>query len=253
VLKADRDYTVYLPKNYEIDKDKKYPVLYLLHGMSGTNLTWQNSMRLRDVADKLIDSGEAKEMIIVSPNAGGDLNKGQRNGYFDMPNWDYEKFFFTEFIPYIESNYRVLSAKNQRAVAGLSMGGGGTVVYAQKHPDMFCAAYAMSAFISIENLTPSGNENEITMDLYMSVNANDCIKFVVNSDDETKNKLRTVSWFIDCGDDDFLLEHNVDLMKAMRKAYIPHQFRVRDGGHTSEYWHSALYLCLPFVSRNFGK
>ncbi|MDO5570693.1 MAG: alpha/beta hydrolase-fold protein [Bacteroidales bacterium] len=251
VLNADRDYTIYLPKSYQTDSERRYPVLYLLHGMTETNKTWQNNMRLKEVADRLMESGDAKEMIIVTPNAGGDLSKNQWNGYFNMPGWEYETFFFDEFIPFIENNYRVKSDKNNRAVAGLSMGGGGTVVYAQKHSDMFCAAYAMSALVSLNNLTASGDENEITMHLYRSVLANDCIKFVENADDNTKNNLRTVSWFIDCGDDDFLLDNNVDFTRAMKKAAIPYQFRVRDGGHTSEYWHTALYLCIPFVSRNF--
>ena len=55
------------------------------------------------------------------------------------------------------------------------------------------------------------------------------------------------------GDDDFLLDRNIEFFQAMRNAGIPCQFRVRDGGHTSEYWHSALYMCLPFVSRSFAK
>jgi S-formylglutathione hydrolase FrmB len=65
--------------------------------------------------------------------------------------------------------------------------------------------------------------------------------------------LYLLHWFVDCGDDDFLLDRNIEFTQAMRKAGIPCQFRVRDGGHTFEYWHSALYICLPFVSRNFGK
>ncbi len=58
-------------------------------------------------------------------------------------------------------------------------------------------------------------------------------------------------WFIDCGDDDFLLDVNLELNRAMRRAGIPHEFRMRDGGHTWEYWHSALYTCLGWMSRNF--
>ena len=62
-----------------------------------------------------------------------------------------------------------------------------------------------------------------------------------------------VQWFVDCGDDDFLLDRNIEFFQAMRNAGIPLQFRVRDGGHTNEYWHTALFTCLPFVSRCFGK
>ena len=75
------------------------------------------------------------------------------------------------------------------------------------------------------------------------------MKYITESNEERKTKLRSVVWFVDCGDDDFLLDRNIEFYRAMRGANIPCQFRVRDGGHTWEYWHSALYICLPFVSR----
>ena len=87
-------------------------------------------------------------MIIVSPNAGGNPATCW-NGYFNMPGWAYEDFFYKEFLPYIEKTYRVKGDKRHRAIAGLSMGGGGTASYAQRYPDMYCAAYAMSALMNI--------------------------------------------------------------------------------------------------------
>ncbi|MBO5984804.1 MAG: esterase family protein, partial [Rikenellaceae bacterium] len=86
-----------------------------------------------------------------------------------------------------------------------------------------------------------------------AANKYSCVEYVKNADEKTKEALKTVAWYIDCGDDDFLFEYNIDLVLAMRKAGIPHQLRVRDGAHTWEYWHSALYDALPFVSRTFGK
>jgi len=62
-----------------------------------------------------------------------------------------------------------------------------------------------------------------------------------------------VQWFVDCGDDDFLLDRNIEFVQAMHRQGIPCEFRVRDGAHNSEYWHTALYTCLPFVTRCFGK
>ena len=149
ILKADRAYSIYLPKSYEVDKDRKYPILYLLHGVMGTNVGWFRDQRAKDVADQLMASGEACEMIIVSPNAGGNPYEGDWNGYFNMPGWPYEDFFYQEFLPYIEKTYRVIADKEHRAIAGLSMGGGGTTSYAQRHADMYCAAYAMSALMDI--------------------------------------------------------------------------------------------------------
>jgi len=76
---------------------------------------------------------------------------------------------------------------------------------------------------------------------------------VKNADEARKQELRTVKWFVDCGDDDFLFDGNIDFYRAMRHAQIPCQLRVRDGGHTWEYWHSALYTALPYFSRIFAK
>lgn len=216
--------------------------------MSGVNTSWFTDQRVKDVMDQLVASGEACEMIIVSPNAGGNPATCW-NGYFNMPGWAYEDFFYKEFLPYIEKTYRVKGDKRHRAIAGLSMGGGGTTSYAQRYPDMYCAAYAMSALM---NIPVSGEEvgkdpdptNKMAV-LTRSVQEHSCIRYVVEADDARKAQLRTVQWFVDCGDDDFLLDRNIEFFQAMRNAGIPCQFRVRDGGHTSEYWHSALYMCLP--------
>ena len=95
VLKAKRAYTVYLPKSFEQNKEKRYPVLYLLHGMWEKNDVWANRGHVKDVMDGLTASGEAREMIIVTPDAGGGDPNVFQNGYFDMPGWKYETFFFT--------------------------------------------------------------------------------------------------------------------------------------------------------------
>lgn len=253
VLNADREYTIFLPKSYDTETNKKYPVLYLLHGMMGVNTSWFNDQRAKDVADQLIASGEACEMIIVSPNAGGNVHEGAWNGYFDMPGWKYETFFYTEFLPYIEKTYRVIGDKQRRAVAGLSMGGGGATSYAQRHSEMFAACYAMSALMNIpeHGAAPAQNSDDKMAILTKSVQENSCVKFVENANDIRKAQLRSVKWFVDCGDDDFLLDRNIEFTQAMRKQQIPCEFRVRDGGHTSEYWHSALYNCLRFVTLTF--
>jgi len=255
VLNAYRAYNVFLPKSYETDTNKKYPILYLLHGMTDTNQAWSGRGHLQDVADQLIESGEACEMIIVTPNAGGNIYAGVWNGYFDMPGWSYETFFYTEFLPYIEKNYRVIGNKANRAIAGLSMGGGGATCYGQKHSEMYAAVYAMSALMSIPELGAARAQkpDDKMAILTKSVIENSCVDYVENADEERIAKLRSVAWFVDCGDDDFLLDRNIEFTQAMRKKKIPCQFRVRDGGHTWEYWHSALYTCLPFVTRNFGK
>ena len=191
-LKAWRAYTIYLPKSYEAQPDRKYPILYLLHGVIGTNLGWFHDQRANEVADQLMDSGEACEMIIVSPNAGGNPPTKYQNGYFNMPGWPYEDFFYQEFMPYIEKTYRVIGDKQHRAIAGLSMGGGGTASYAQRHPDLFCAAYAMSALMDLPAVggIPAANPDDMMGKLNRSVQEHSCIKYVTEADDARKAALR---------------------------------------------------------------
>ncbi len=160
VLGAERSYSVYLPAGYDANATKKYPVLYLLHGLSGDHTNWFQRGHARDVADQLIASGEACEMIIVSPEAGGVAGEVW-NGYFDMPGWSYETFFFTELVPRVESEYRVAPGRGNRAIAGLSMGGGGATKYAQHHPGMFSSVYAMSALMALPDSNPGGGDDPV--------------------------------------------------------------------------------------------
>jgi S-formylglutathione hydrolase FrmB len=243
VLNTDRNYSVYLPKSYASSPEKRYPVLYLLHGLYDNNKGWLLRGHMQDVANQVTDAGDACEMIIIVPDAGT-----LWNGYFDMEGWNYEKYFFTEFIPFIEKTYRVAADKQHRAIAGLSMGGGGATAYAQKHPEMFSSVYAMSALMNLPEQGRVPARDKKMEALNQSVLANNCVKFIANADDALKEKLRSVRWFVDCGDDDFLFDANIAFFQEMRKAKIPCQLRVRDGGHTWEYWHSALYSALPFVS-----
>ena len=251
VLKCSKEYDVYLPKNYDENKDKSYPVLYLLHGYSGDNHNWNKRGRVREVLDHLLSAGEICEMVVIMPDADADIPRAQ-HGYFNYQNWPYEDYFFTELIPCVESRYRIVSDKSNRAIAGLSMGGGGTVYYAQRHPEFFCAAYAMSALM--EGIEDSELQKDPKVNVMLKyAKDNSCVAYVRNASEDVQNQLRTVKWFVDCGDDDFLLEGNLDFIKEMRKAGIPYEFRVREGAHVWEYWHSALYICLPFVTRTFGR
>ena len=254
VLGAVRHYNVYLPTGYDKETDRQYPVLYLLHGLSDTHTGWEQHGRMKIVIDELISSGECVPMIVIMPEAGGQPTSTVWNGYFNMEGWPYERFFFEEFLPYIEKKYRIVGDKQHRAVSGLSMGGGGSVVYSQRHPEMFSSCYAFSGWLD-QPITDEMEKNPTNKQAIVSRSVHDhsAIEFLRKADDATKQKLRTVHWFIDCGDDDFLLEVNEDFHREMRRAGIPCEFRVRNGVHNWEYWHTGLRLSLPFVSRNFAK
>ncbi|MBQ8098174.1 MAG: esterase family protein, partial [Bacteroidaceae bacterium] len=147
ILDADRDVNVYLPTGYDESGSTQYPVLYLLHGLSDDQTAWAQRGGLQTVADELILTGEMRPMVIIMPCAGGMPTTEIWNGYYNMPGWAYERFFFEELIPQIEKKFHIYGDKAHRAISGLSMGGGGSVGYCQKHPDMFSSCYAFSAWL----------------------------------------------------------------------------------------------------------
>ena len=253
-LNCWQKYNVYLPTGFE-KSAKQYPVVYLLHGLYGNYSNWDKSGGMKLIADELIGTGEACEMVIVMPNAGDSDVRNYQNGYFNVEGWPYEDFFYKEFLPEVEKKYRIIGDKEHRAVMGLSMGGGGSVVYCQRHPDMFSSCYAMSAWLD-NKMGQVGGKNQKKDKLFIvcqSVSDNSAIDFVEKADEATVKKLRTVKWFIDCGDDDFLMDLSVLLYQKMRDKKIKAELRINNGVHNWEYWHLALRNALPFASRNFAK
>ncbi len=246
VLGVTRKYTVYLPYSYEQSNNREYPVLYLLHGHSHQNNDWADDGKLREIADRHSKKGKSAEMIIITPDAGS-----IRNGYFNTKGWNYETFFFEEFIPHVETKYRISRDKSSRAIAGFSMGGGGAVAYALKHPDMFASVYAMSALLTLPKQERPATMDAEYAEFGRSVLANDCVALIKHLDRATLEKLRGINWFIDCGDDDFLLDGNVEFYREMKNADVDCELRVRDGDHNWEYWSSALSIALPFISDFF--
>ncbi len=250
ILNMDRKYAIYLPPDYETSQ-RNYPVLYLLHGGGDDQTGWVQFGEVQHITDKAIREGTATAMIIVMPDA----NTGRR-GYFNdiKGDWRYEDFFFQEFIPHIEKTYRIKTEKRYRAVSGLSMGGGGTFMYAMHRPELFSAACPLSAStgpITLEDAKTNYKRTNTTLsDTAMAAyyNKHSAIALINNMADSVKKSVR---WYIDCGDDDFLYEGNALAHVAMRKKEIPHEFRVRDGAHNWTYWRNALPDVLAFISMSF--
>ena len=251
ILGEDVNFNIYLPAGFDAASAQKYPVVYLLHGLYGTNVDWAERGHMKDVVDILTASGEIVKMIIITPNAGHPDARNVQNGYFNMPGRAYEDFFFKEFLPEVEKRYHAYGDKEHRAIMGLSMGGGGSTVYSQHHPELFSSCYAMSAWLDQD---PAGikNPNNKLGIVQQSVHDHSALAFIDSADDATVQALRTVKWFIDCGDDDFLLKLSMDLYLKMAEKGIKSELRVRDGWHCWEYWHQALHMALPFASRNFA-
>lgn len=253
VLGATVKYNVYLPSGFEQSQDL-LPVVYLLHGLTDTYTAWEQKGGMKDITDELIGSGEACPMVIIMPNAGGPDVNNIWNGYFNMPGWSYEDFFFNELMPTAEKKYRCIGDKEHRAVMGLSMGGGGSIGYSQRHPDKFSSCYAMSPWLNSGSGRPGPNGEKTKM-FYTAeaVHEHSALTFMDNADDATKEQLRTVKWFLDCGDDDGLLNDTFEFYKKMWQARVKTEFRVRNGVHNWEYWRASLRQSLPFASRNFAK
>ena len=251
VLNSTVLFNVYLPFGYDANAGTQYPVLYLLHGFTDTYEAWVKKGQVDIIADELLATGEIVPMIIIMPNAGGPDTHHTWNGYFDMDGWAYETFFYTELIPTVEARYHIYGDRQHRAVSGLSMGGGGSTVYAQRHPDMFSSCYAMSPWLT--NDAPAINPADKGTYTQNAVHDHSAIVFVKDASEEVKNSLRSVRWFLDIGDDDFLLTQTFEYYTAMRMQGIPCELRVRNGVHNWEYWHTALRTSLPFASRNFQR
>lgn len=251
ILKMDRKYAVYLPPDYE-SSQRSYPVLYLLHGSGDDQTGWVQFGEVLTIADAAIKSGYATAMVIIMPDA----NTGKRGYVNDVKGeWRYEDFFFQELMPFVEKTYRIKADKRYRAVAGLSMGGEGTFIYALHHPELFSAACPLSAATGPANIDQlqnyhlwAGVEGISDAEKEAYFNKYSVLNLINNMPDDQKKAVR---WYIDCGDDDFLYEGNCLVHIAMRKKDIPHEFRIRDGVHSWTYWRASLPEVLNFVSMGF--
>jgi len=256
ILNMERKYAIYLPPDYE-SSERSYPVLYLLHGAGDDQTGWVQFGEVLHIADKAILEGSATPMIIVMPDG-----NTKKRGYFNDPKneWRYEDFFFEEFMPYVEATYRIKGEKRYRAISGLSMGGGGTFMYALHHPELFSSACPLSAYcgpLSMDELEQRmqrrGLEDASKEELEKWYKRHSAVELINAIDTEAllKDRQKQVRWYIDCGDDDFLFEGNSLAHIAMRKKEIAHEFRIRNGGHTWTYWRESLPVVLSFISDAF--
>ncbi len=256
ILGKEVKYNIYLPSDYE-KSNRKYPILYLLHGSGDDETGWTQFGEVQHIADKAINNGEAAEMLIAMP----DGNLSWYVNSFDGKE-RYEDFFIQEFIPFIEKTYRARTEKRYRGIGGLSMGGYGTLVLALKHPELFGSAAPLSAGVFTDEEIMSENPDDwnryfakpygkdligkarLTEQYYK----NSPLKIIESGDAKS---LQSVRFFIDCGDKDFLIKGNMALHAAMIDKKIPHEFRVREGVHSWTYWRAALPEVLKFVSESF--
>ena len=254
ILKKDMKFSLYLPNGYETS-NRRYPVLYLLHGGGGNHTDWIQLGNVQAIADNSVREGKAEPMIIVMPDAGMSFYLNNIRG-----EYQYEDYFIKELIPYIEKSYRIRAEKRFRSISGLSMGGFGSLLYALHHPELFNSCYAMSAAVRTDEQinqmalpefqrrykSALGDIKESDQRITDFWNQNSILFLMKNLPENQKKSIR---FFLDCGDDDTsLYTGNSLLHNLMRDLNIPHEYRVRDGGHTWEYWRTGLPEALNFIS-----
>lgn len=251
-------YSLYLPADYATSQ-RSYPVVYLLHGYSDDETGWIQFGEANKIADQGISEGKIPSCIIVIPD--GKVT-WYCNTFDEKIGW--EDLFINEFIPAIEKEYRIRPKKEFRAIAGLSMGGYGALKLSMKHSEMFSTCIALSSgTFTDEEIARMPNENyeryfagifgvklagNARLNEYWKANNPLDLIHSVSPD-----KIKSVRFWIDCGDDDFLCNGNSALHVEMRKLGIPHEYRVRDGGHTWSYWRTGLATGLEYIGEKFHR
>lgn len=229
-LELNRRMYVYTPPGYE-SGNEKYPVLYLLHGGGGDEDAWTSLGRANYILDNLIAAGKAKPMIIVMTNGNAfqtsslrtapDAPQITRENYMQYAG-RFEKSLVNDVIPYVEKHYRVKTGKENRAVAGLSMGGMHTITASIENPDVFGYIGVFSSGI----FRPDAEQEA---------------KFVALKNSGIKK------YWVACGKDDFVMESNKRLLEMLEKTGIEHEYFENEGGHTWANWRTYLSMFAPML------
>lgn len=226
-------YNVILPPEYDAAPTTRYPVLYLLHGLTGHYSDWAQRTNVADYVSEY-------RMIVVMPEG----NDGWYTDSATTATDKYESYILKELIPDVEKRYRTIEARYGRAIAGLSMGGYGAIKFGLKSPGTFVFAASMSGALSVTRLT----EKEIA-----TTNWQDSLKLFGGVGSETRqtndlfeiigklNAARIAAlpyFYFDCGTEDaqFIFNSNRDIAALMTEKKIPHEFRELPGDHSWGYW-----------------
>lgn len=241
-LKCQRRITIYTPPGYEASRGS-YPVLYLLHGSGGDEEAWIALGRTAQIMDNLIAEGKAKPMIVVMPNghtqnpaAPGESDRGMFKpsmGGGSAQAVASMEDTFTDILKFVESNYRVKKNKTNRAVAGLSMGGGHSARISAAYPNTFdyVGVFSASPLPWVRN-----EQDQATLDNFMK-------KLQTQRDNGFK------LYWIACGNTDFLYKNLQEGMRKMDEMGFKYTYRESEGGHTWENWRIYLSEFAPMLFR----
>lgn len=251
LMAREMPYRVVLPVNYKTASDKAvYPVIYLLHGLTGHFDNWTDSSKLTEYAAKY-------NYIIITPEG----NNGWYTDSSTVPNDKYESYVVEELIPEIDKKFRTQAGRNHRAVAGLSMGGYGSIKFGLKYPEKFVLVGSFSGALQAASLTEKmlGNSWKALTDSITGVygaddsptrKANDVFKIVREIPADKAAALPFI--YFDCGTEDGLIITNREFSTALLEKKIPHEFRELPGKHDWKFWDAQIQEFLR-VSEKFIK
>ncbi len=247
LLAREIPYRVILPVNYKNANEKTlYPVVYLLHGLTGHFDNWTDKTKLTDYAAKY-------NYIIVTPEG----NNGWYSDSSAAANDRYESYIVQELIPEIDKKFRTIPDKNHRAIAGLSMGGYGSLKFGLKYPEMFTLVGSFSGALGAASFTEKtaggiGKSIDAIFGAEGSANrdGNDIFRIVREMPDDKIKNLPFV--YLDCGTEDFLFKNNRDFVNLLVEKKVKHEFRQLPGAHDWKFWDSQIKEFLE-VSERFIK
>jgi len=258
ILHRDVRYCVMLPASYEKETTKKYPVLYFLHGLGENEQTLIQSGGW-GLIDDLRQQHKVGDFLVVAPEGRGSFFINSADGH-DR----YSDFFLSEFVPYIESHYRIVRDRKARGVTGLSMGGYGALRFAFAHPELFGSVSAQSAALITESpremnadarsAGPLGRllggvfGNPVNVAHWQQNNPFDLAR-------KNQIQIRTQAIYLNCGkQDDFGFEDGATRMhKQLLAEGVRHEFHLYPGGHTADYFLSHMGETIEFHWRAFAQ
>jgi S-formylglutathione hydrolase FrmB len=245
LINATLPYNVILPTEYDTSKTTRYPVLYLLHGLTGHYNDW---VQRTNVADYAADY----RLIVVMP-------EGNDSWYTDsatVPTDKYETYILQELIPDVQQRYRTIEARYGRSIGGLSMGGYGAIKFGLKSPATFVFAASLSGAFKVTRLTEQdGNPRwESSLKVFGPPGgevrkANDLFELIEKL---SPSEISSLPYFyFDCGTEDSLrnFSFNRKLSELMYEKKMPHEYRELPGDHSWGYWDTQIQEVLRIATQ----
>ena len=260
ILRQNVSIAVLLPQDYLSAPERRYGVVYLLHGLGDTHKSWNDQWLRIESTVAQCEAAGLGDMIYVMPT-------GFRSYYVDRidGNFDYMKMFVEELVPYVDRTYRTIADRDHRAAVGYSMGGFGAMILPSCHPELFCVSVPLSMSFRTDEQYMSepgsgwdsqwgaifggkGLSGEARLTDYYKAH---CPFYMFT--EENASKYADVAYYLDCGDDEEqLLVANDDLHRQLRDIGFAHEYRVRNGAHTGDYWRGAMPEVLRFIDCRFN-